>query len=119
MRCSQYITGDLFQTAYKDVFRGDERWRGLKVPEGETFTWDDKSTYVKNPPYFENMPKTPAAVGDISGARVLCHLGNSVTTDHISPAGSIKPNSPAGQYLIAHGVTVDSTPTDRAAAITR
>ena len=102
----QYITGDLFQSAYKDVFRGDERWQGLKVPEGETFTWDEKSTYVKNPPYFENMPKTPAPVGDISGARVLCYLGNSVTTDHISPAGSIKPNSPAGQYLIAHGLTV-------------
>ncbi|HEY4900102.1 MAG TPA: aconitate hydratase AcnA [Terriglobales bacterium] len=103
---AEYITGDLFQTAYKDVFRGDEQWRGLKVPEGETFTWDDKSTYVKNPPYFENMPKTPAPVVDISGARVLCYLGNSVTTDHISPAGSIKPNSPAGQYLIAHGVAV-------------
>ena len=103
---AKYITGDLFQTAYKDVFRGDERWQGLKVPEGETFTWDEKSTYVKNPPYFENMPKMPAPVGDISGARVLCFLGNSVTTDHISPAGSIKPNSPAGQYLIAHGVTV-------------
>jgi len=103
---SKYITGDLFKSAYKDVFRGDERWQGLKVPEGETFTWDQKSTYVKNPPYFENMPKAPAAVGDISGARVLCYLGNSVTTDHISPAGSIKPNSPAGQYLIEHGVTV-------------
>ena len=100
----KYITGDLFQSAYKDLFKGDERWRGLKVPEGETFTWDEKSTYVKNPPYFENMPKTPAALGDISGARVLCFLGNSVTTDHISPAGSIKHNSPAGQYLIAHGV---------------
>jgi aconitate hydratase len=102
----QYITADLFQSAYKDVFRGDERWQGLKVPEGETFTWDEKSTYVKNPPYFANMPKTPAAVGDISGARVLCFLGNSVTTDHISPAGSIKPNSPGGQYLISHGVGV-------------
>ena len=86
------------------MFRGDERWQGLKVPEGETFTWDEKSTYVKNPPYFENMPKKPAAVGDISGARVLCFLGNSVTTDHISPAGSIKHSSPAGQYLIEHGV---------------
>jgi aconitate hydratase len=103
---AEFITGDLFQSAYKDVFRGDAQWRGLKVPEGETFTWDDKSTYVKNPPYFENMPKTPAPVADISGARVLCYLGNSVTTDHISPAGSIKPNSPAGQYLIGHGVTV-------------
>src|SRR5271167_3290571 len=100
----QYITGDLFQNSYKDVFKGDERWRGLNVPQGETFAWDDSSTYVKNPPYFENMPKTPAPVKDISGARVLCYLGHSVTTDHISPAGSIKPNSPAGQYLIAHGV---------------
>ncbi|MDR3747545.1 MAG: aconitate hydratase AcnA [Acidobacteriota bacterium] len=100
----QYITGDLFQKSYKDVFAGDERWRGLSVPEGETFAWDADSTYVKHPPYFENMPRTPAAVKDISGARVLCFLGHSVTTDHISPAGSIKPNSPAGQYLIAHGV---------------
>jgi len=100
----QYITGDLFQKSYKDVFAGDERWRGLAVPEGETFAWDEGSTYVKHPPYFENMPKTPAAVKDISGARVLAFLGHSVTTDHISPAGSIKPNSPAGQYLIGHGV---------------
>jgi aconitate hydratase len=101
---SKYITGDLFQKSYSDVFKGDERWRGLNVPEGETFAWDPGSTYVKHPPYFENMPKTPAAVKDISGARVLCYLGNSVTTDHISPAGSIKHTSPAGQYLIAHGV---------------
>src|SRR5271166_191534 len=100
----QYITGDLFQKTYSDVFKGDERWRGLHVPEGETFTWDPQSTYVKHPPYFENMPAQPAPVVDISGARVLCYLGHSVTTDHISPAGSIKPNSPAGQYLIAHGV---------------
>jgi len=100
----KYVTGDLFQKAYSDVFKGDERWRGLNVPAGETFAWDDQSTYVKNPPYFENMPKQPAPVADITGARVLCYLGNSVTTDHISPAGSIKPNSPAGQYLIAHGV---------------
>jgi aconitate hydratase len=100
----KYITGDLFQKAYSDVFKGDERWRGLKVPAGETFAWEEQSTYVKNPPYFENMPAHPAPVQDITGAGVLCYLGNSVTTDHISPAGSIKPNSPAGQYLIAHGV---------------
>jgi aconitate hydratase len=100
----KYITGDLFQSAYADVFKGDERWRGLNVPEGETFTWDAQSTYVKHPPYFENMPAKPEAVKNISGARVLCYLGHSVTTDHISPAGSIKHNSPAGQYLIAHGV---------------
>jgi aconitate hydratase len=100
----KYVTGDLFQKAYSDVFKGDERWRGLNVPAGETFAWDENSTYVKNPPYFENMPRQPAPVEDITGARVLCYLGNSVTTDHISPAGSIKPNSPAGQYLIAHNV---------------
>jgi len=100
----KYITGDLFQKSYNDVFKGDERWRGLAVPEGETFAWDEQSTYVKNPPYFENMPAHPVPVKDISGARVLCYLGNSVTTDHISPAGSIKPTSPAGQYLIAHHV---------------
>ncbi len=100
----QYITGDLFQKAYSDVFKGDERWRGLHVPEGETFTWDQQSTYVKHPPYFENMPAQPAPVEDIKNARVLCYLAHSVTTDHISPAGSIKPNSPAGEYLIAHGV---------------
>ena len=100
----KYITGDLFQSAYSDVFKGDERWRGLHVPEGETFTWDAESTYVKNPPYFDNMPQQPEPVKNITGARVLCFLGNSVTTDHISPAGSIKANSPAGQYLVAHGV---------------
>jgi aconitate hydratase len=100
----QYITEDVFTSAYKDVLKGDARWQGLKVPAGETFTWDASSTYVKNPPYFDNMPKTPVAVGDISGARVLCFLGHSVTTDHISPAGSIKKDSPAGKYLIEHGV---------------
>ncbi len=100
----KYITGDLFEKSYNDVFKGDERWRGLHVPKGETFAWDEQSTYVKNPPYFEHMPAHPAPVKDISGARVLCYLGNSVTTDHISPAGSIKPNSPAGEYLIHHGV---------------
>ncbi len=100
----KFVTGDLFRGAYSDVFKGDERWRGLNVPQGETFAWDANSTYVQNPPYFENMPKTPAPVGDIRSARVLCYLGNSVTTDHISPAGSIKHNSPAGQYLIDHGV---------------
>jgi aconitate hydratase len=101
---AKYITGDLFQKSYSDVFKGDERWRSLNVPAGETFAWDAGSTYVKHPPYFENMHKRPAPVGDISGARVLCFLGNSVTTDHISPAGSIKHTSPAGQYLIGHGV---------------
>ena len=100
----KYVTGDIFQKTYSDVFKGDERWRGLQVPAGETFAWDKQSTYVKDPPYFVNMPATPEAVKDITGTRVLCYLGNSVTTDHISPAGSIKPNSAAGEYLIAHGV---------------
>ncbi len=100
----KYITGDLFRGAYSDVFKGDDRWRGLNVPEGETFAWDEQSTYVKNPPYFDKMSAQPEPVKNISGARVLCYLGNSVTTDHISPAGSIKASSPAGQYLIAHGV---------------
>ncbi len=100
----KYVTGDLFRKSYTDVFQGDERWRSLPVPKGETFAWDAGSTYVKNPPYFESMPAKPATVKDISGARVLCYLGNSVTTDHISPAGSIKHTSPAGQYLIEHGV---------------
>jgi aconitate hydratase len=100
----KYITGDLFQKSYSNVFQGDERWRSLQVPQGETFAWGQQSTYVKKPPYFENMPAHPAAVKDVADARVLCYLGNSVTTDHISPAGSIKPNSPAGQYLIEHGV---------------
>jgi aconitate hydratase len=103
---AKYVTGDMFQKAYSKVFEGDERWRGLEVPEGETFAWQESSTYVKNPPYFDNMPRRPVPVNDISGARVLCFLGNSVTTDHISPAGSIKPNGAAGQYLIAHGVSV-------------
>jgi aconitate hydratase len=100
------IQSSMFQKSYADVFHGDERWRSLKVPSGETFAWDAKSTYVKHPPYFVDMPVKPPAVEDIKGARVLLKLGHSITTDHISPAGSIKPDSPAGKYLIAHGVDV-------------
>ncbi|HMD72395.1 MAG TPA: hypothetical protein VKG05_00900, partial [Steroidobacteraceae bacterium] len=100
----RYITGDLFQKSYSNVFRGDERWQGLKVPLGETFTWDEKSTYVKNPPYFDGMTMTPAPVGDIHGARALAVLGDSVTTDHISPAGNISKSSPAAKYLVSQGV---------------
>jgi len=88
------------------VFEGDERWRSLKVPKGETFAWEPKSTYVKHPPYFVDMPVKPPAVEDIKGARVLLKLGHSITTDHISPAGSIKQDSPAGKYLVEHGVDV-------------
>ncbi|MFI5540173.1 aconitate hydratase [Nocardia sp. NPDC051900] len=98
------ISRDMFLEDYKDVFRGDERWRSLPTPEGKTFEWDAESTYVRKPPYFEGMPQTPEPVTDIKGARVLALLGDSVTTDHISPAGNIKPGTPAAQYLEANGV---------------
>jgi aconitate hydratase len=100
------IEPEMFKRTYADVFHGDERWQSLKVPQGETFAWDPDSTYVKHPPYFENMPLQPPTPTDITGARVLLKLGDSVTTDHISPAGSIKVDSPAGKYLIEHGVDV-------------
>ncbi|MFM8922138.1 MAG: aconitate hydratase, partial [Candidatus Nanopelagicaceae bacterium] len=89
---------------YATVFDGDNRWKSLDTPTGEIFEWDLKSTYVRKPPYFDGMPKTPKPVTDISGARVLAILGDSVTTDHISPAGNIKADSPAGKYLTEHGV---------------
>jgi len=98
------INAEMFAKDYADVFAGDERWRSLPTPTGDTFTWDRSSTYVRKPPYFEGMTAQPAAVTDIAGARVLAKLGDSVTTDHISPAGSIKPDSPAGKYLTEHGV---------------
>jgi aconitate hydratase A / 2-methylisocitrate dehydratase len=93
-----------FATAYQDVFAGDEQWQSLPTPEGKTFDWADDSTYVRKPPYFEGMAAEPSPVTDISGARVLAKLGDSVTTDHISPASSIKADSPAGKYLAEHGV---------------
>jgi len=98
------ISQEMFTKDYADVFKGDERWRSLPTPEGNTFDWDPDSTYVRKPPYFEGMAAEPSAVQDISGARVLARLGDSVTTDHISPAGSIKADTPAGQYLTEHGV---------------
>lgn len=98
------IDADMFTRDYADVFAGDERWRSLPTPEGDTFAWDAESTYVRKPPYFEGMAKEPSPVEDVSGARVLAKLGDSVTTDHISPAGAIKPDSPAGRYLAEHGV---------------
>jgi aconitate hydratase len=94
----------MFTKDYADVFAGDERWKGLPTPEGNTFAWDEQSTYVRKPPYFDGMDTEPAPVVDISGARVLALLGDSVTTDHISPAGSIKPGTPAAAYLDEHGV---------------
>jgi aconitate hydratase len=98
------ISSDMFTKDYATVFEGDHRWKSLDTPTGKTFEWDPQSTYVRKPPYFENMPATPAPVVDITGARVLAILGDSVTTDHISPAGNIKADSPAGKYLEAHGV---------------
>jgi len=98
------ISSEMFKKDYASVFKGDHRWTSLDTPTGKTFEWDTKSTYVRKPPYFEGMPRNPEPVTDISGARVLAKLGDSVTTDHISPAGSIKPDSPAGKYLQDHGV---------------
>jgi aconitate hydratase len=98
------ISPEMFAKDYSDVFAGDQRWRDLPTPIGDTFAWDESSTYVRKPPYFEGMSAQPAPVKDIAGARVLARLGDSVTTDHISPAGSIKPDSPAGRYLAEHGV---------------
>jgi aconitate hydratase len=98
------VTSDLFREQYADVFQGDERWRELSVPTGDRFAWDEQSTYIRNPPFFERITMGTTPVKDISGARVLALLGDSITTDHISPAGSIKKDSPAGKYLIAHGV---------------
>jgi aconitate hydratase len=98
------VRADMFRRSYGQVFAGDERWNGLPVPAGERFAWEPDSTYVRHPPYFNGMPAQPAAVADIHGARVLALLGDSVTTDHISPAGSIKRDGPAGAYLQAKGV---------------
>ncbi|SFC00190.1 aconitate hydratase [Nocardioides terrae] len=100
----QAIASDMFTKGYADVFAGDERWQNLPTPTGDTFTWDEDSTYVRKAPYFDGMDKTPSPVTDIEGARVLLKLGDSVTTDHISPAGNIKKDSPAGKYLLEHGV---------------
>jgi aconitate hydratase len=100
----QAINQEMFTRGYADVFAGDERWTSLDTPEGTTFAWDPESTYVRKPPYFDGMPAEPSPVQDISGARVLAKLGDSVTTDHISPAGAIKAGTPAAQYLTEHGV---------------
>jgi aconitase A len=98
------VDSAMFTRGYADVFKGDEHWRGIKTPEGKIYSWDGKSTYVKNPPYFEGMSMTPAAVSDIRGAHALAVLGDSVTTDHISPAGNISKSSPAAKYLMDQGV---------------
>ena len=98
------VNREMFETSYADVFKGDELWQNLQTPEGSTFEWDEESTYVRKPPYFEGMTMELDPVEDITGARVLAKLGDSVTTDHISPAGAIKWDSPAGQYLGSHGI---------------
>ncbi|MQA77427.1 MAG: aconitate hydratase AcnA [Streptosporangiales bacterium] len=98
------LQSEMFTRDYADVFKGDDQWNSLAIPEGKIFEWDEQSTYVRRPPYFDGMPAEPQPLKDISGARVLAWVGDSVTTDHISPAGSIKPDSPAGDYLSEHGV---------------
>ena len=98
------IGEEMFRATYADVFTGDETWRGLPVPEGELFAWDPTSTYVRRPPYFDGMSREPGVVEDVAGARCLVWIGDSVTTDHISPAGAIRPDAPAGSYLLEHGV---------------
>ncbi len=98
------VSAEMFRETYSEVFKGTAQWQALPVPEGDTYAWDAASTYVQNPPYFEGMKLNPAEITDIKGARVLAVLGDSVTTDHISPAGSIRADSPAGKYLIANGV---------------
>ncbi len=98
------VEADMFTTGYADLFAGDDNWKNLEVPSGDMFAWDPDSTYVRQPPYFDGMEREPAPVTDITDARVLLLLGDSVTTDHISPAGAFKTDSPAGQYLTAHGV---------------
>jgi aconitate hydratase len=101
---AKHITSAMFRKSYASVFNGDERWQAIKVPPGKIYAWDAKSTYVKNPPYFDGMTMTPTAVGEIKGARALALLGDSVTTDHISPAGNIAKTSAAAKYLIEQGV---------------
>ncbi len=100
----KYVTAAQFKRSYADVFKGDQNWQTLQIPEGDRYAWEPKSTYVKHPPYFVDMSKTPSEIVDITSARVLAYLGDSITTDHISPAGNIKKDSAAGKYLIEHGV---------------
>ena len=101
---AEAVRSEMFSRTYADVYTGDETWRSLDTPEGDLFAWEPDSTYVRRPPYFDGMSPEPGAVTDIAGARCLVMVGDSVTTDHISPAGSIKPDSPAGRYLVEHGV---------------
>ncbi len=99
------VTADAFRQQYASVFDGDERWQKLPVPTGDRFAWEDDSTYIRRPPFLENLSMTPAPLTDLAGARALAVLGDSITTDHISPAGNIKADGPAGHYLVEHQVT--------------
>jgi aconitate hydratase len=98
------VRAEMFQKEYSEVFQGDDRWNSVKVPSGDLYEWSENSTYIRKPPYFENMVDPATSVKDLSGVRVLAMLGDSVTTDHISPAGNIPADSPAGKFLIEHGV---------------
>ena len=115
------MTREAFQSKYADVFKGDEKWRAVETTDSETYDWPPTSTYIQNPPYFQGMSKEPGVISDIAGARILALLGDMVTTDHISPAGSFKPTTPAGDYLdrAADAGRASSTPTARGAATTR
>jgi aconitate hydratase len=101
----KHVHSDMFRRRYADVYRGDDRWRAINVTGGATYSWPPQSTYIQNPPYFTGMTMTPVPPADIDGARALAIFGDSITTDHISPAGAIKPDSPAGRYLLEHGVS--------------
>ena len=98
------VRREMFASKYSDVFAGDKTWQGISVPDGDLYAWNDVSTYIKNPPFFENMEYDPKPPSDISGMRILAYLGDSVTTDHISPAGAIPQDGPAGRYLLSHSV---------------
>jgi aconitate hydratase len=100
----KHVTRALFETRYAEVFKGDANWQAVQVPDGETYAWDEASTYVQNPPYFDGMSPRKGTIADIKGARIMALLGDKITTDHISPAGSIKAASPAGAYLLGNGV---------------
>ena len=101
---SSSVTREMFQTRYQDVFAGDQRWREVEAPDSSRFSWDERSTYIRRPTYFDGMTAEPEGISEITGARVLARLGDSITTDHISPAGAFKPESPAGKYLREKGV---------------
>ena len=111
------VKTDMFRKEYGEVFEGDDIWKSIKVPESKVYEWSDKSTYIQHPPFFEGLREEPDAIEDIKDANILAMLGDSVTTDHISPAGSFKPDTPAGKYLQEHGVEPrTSTPTTPAVA---